>query len=87
VLTRGLVPLALGPGRLRELIPLQLAATDLAAAKASLSTWADPQPAEALAALRGPYSDFYDYDLPWSLAALRALCDAAGLALPPPAGR
>jgi hypothetical protein len=87
VLTRGLSPLDLGPALLTELMPLKLAGTDLVEARSNLPPWSDAQTAEVLAVLGEPWSTFYDYGERSSVGSLKALCDAAGLPLPPPGDR
>jgi hypothetical protein len=87
VLSKGLGSLAVRPALLLELMPLKLAGTGLAAARAALPAWSDPQTVEVLTVLGEPWSMFFDYGVPCRLAALRALCESAGRPVPPPDAR
>jgi hypothetical protein len=82
ILKGGLDQLALRPAGVQGLIKLKLSGTDLAAARASLPEWADPQSARVLELLQQPYGEFYDYSAKWSLARLERVCREENVPLP-----
>jgi len=84
ILTKGLSPLRLHTGLVKDFMPLKLSAVDLATLPSVLAEDADPQTAEMIELLGRPYGDFFDFQRPYSVAPLTRLCDALGRPLPAP---
>lgn len=85
ILRGGLDEILLHPGNVRAMIPLKVGGTPLAAVRASLPEWSDPQTARLLDLLQEPYRVFYDFDAPWSVKELETICLEAQLPVPGPA--
>lgn len=83
ILSQRLGRLRLHTGLVKKFMSLKLSGVDLEKLRHSLPEFADPQAVEVIDLLLQPFGAFYDYSRPADLAALRTLCDTAGLALPP----
>lgn len=84
ILGAGLTEIIVKPSRVRHLLPAKLAGVDLAAARAALPDWADPQARDTLELLERPYAEFFDPASPAEAEAFGRLCREAGVEAPPP---
>jgi hypothetical protein len=82
VRSRGLSGAPLPPGAAAEFIRLKLSGVDLDRVQAALPGDSDPGTGELLAGLKQPYSAFFDFSSPESLAGLEKICREEGLPRP-----
>ena len=87
ILSEGLGSLRIHKGLVASLLPLKLSGIDLTRIRKALPDSADPQTAEVLDELDKPYGELFDYSKPWSLNALKRLCEAESVPLPSPEER
>jgi len=84
ILSQGLKSLRIHPGMLKEFMPLKLSRIDLSEVRRVLPLNIDPQTVEVLDLLGQPFSKFFNYDDPRSLARLKKICAAEKVPLPGP---
>ncbi len=84
ILSQGLGTLRIHNGMVSALMSLKLSGVNLNAVKLALGEGCDPQTVTVLDVLMKPFGEFYDYSQPWSLSALRSLCEREGVAMPSP---
>jgi hypothetical protein len=87
ILSEGLPEIPLAPPALTVLVPLKLAAADIASVRKLAPQWCDPQLPKLLNLLEKPYKNFFDFKAPWSRQKLEAICHEAGLEVPAPDDR
>jgi hypothetical protein len=87
ILSEGLPEIPLTAPALTVLVPLKLAAGDIASVRRSAPQWCDPQLPKLLDLLEKPYKTFFDFKAPWSRRKLEAVCQEAGLKIPGPDDR
>ncbi len=84
ILSSGLGALWVHKGLLSGFMTLKLLGVPWDEVSQAILPSFDSQTQEVIDFLRKPYSAFYDYDNPWSVAQLRKICNAAHLPLPRP---
>jgi hypothetical protein len=87
ILENGLRTLPLHARGVKNLISLKLSDQKLEDVRSCLPPWSDPQSAGLLELLNQNYSQFYDYDAPWSVGELERLCVQEHLPIPGPQER
>lgn len=85
IMHKGLNMLSLAPARITSFMTLKLSSVDVDEVMSALPKGSDEQAKKVIELLKLPFSEFYDYESPWSVGQLRKICRAQGLALPDPA--
>lgn len=82
ILSHGLGALWVHQGLVYGFMTLKLSGTRWDKVREAILPSFDPQTWEVVELLSQPFSTFFDYETPWSLARLKKLCDASGVSLP-----
>ncbi len=82
ILTDGLGDVNLNPGMLKKLVSLKLSKPDWHNLNSLSIKQADKQLQEYLTLLQQPYSEFFDYEKPWSISTLQRICKEENLEIP-----
>jgi hypothetical protein len=84
ILSQGLGALSIPRGAVSGFITLKLSRVDLHEVRRMLAETCDPQTASVLDLLQRPFSEFFDFSDPRSLANLRRICEINSIPLPRP---
>ena len=84
ILQEGLDPLRLRAGNVKSLITIKLAGIPLAETQHAIQDWNDPQSNRVVELLQQPYSEFFDFQKPWSVAELEKICREDSIPVPRP---
>lgn len=84
ILEKGLDPLRLRAANVKSLITIKLAGIPLAETQLAIQDWNDPQAKRVVELLQQPYSEFFDFQKPWSVAELEKICREDSIAVPRP---
>lgn len=84
ILSYGLGQLHIHHGLIFEFMPLKLSRVDLEEVRRCLPESCDPQTTIVLDLLLKPFSEFYDFSQPWSLARLQKICETQRIPFPDP---
>jgi pyruvate,orthophosphate dikinase len=84
ILQEGLDPLRLHSANVKGLISIKLAGVSLAEAQRAVQDWNDPQSNRVIELLQQPYSEFFDFQKPWSFAELEKICREDSIPVPRP---
>jgi len=84
ILEDGLDDLPLGPHSVKYLISLKLSGIPIGTVISAVPSFCDRQTVEVLEILQKPYSEFFDFDAPWSVQELVKLCEEENIPVPGP---